>query len=415
VAYSVLLGMEDVAAQSYRILLEENTDKLKILPSNVPIFHNLMDALLRETPKPDIFYLQMCSIKFDSQNIKDIEREILTAFFAIRKDPRLRQLRIAVQTSPNVSTEFINKLTLFNIWDIFVTDGKIDLSAVARQLSKPADIVNVQHYICESLSETQPTHSLPDSKIKHTNTSLKGNIGHSVSTVVPPHPQKSDLYPGNKRVNRSRLKSENKKDRIKFYRISAILILVILVMGCLYIFYFNKNNIHNSTQRIPSFNTLIQSKKYILAAKYYNSRGIEVENKMLADTSVKDKGHIAHKILKYNSSDAIQFDNCYFDQDYDAASNIYESSDDSELIHLSQTRRIMVAYSLMKTGQADKALKIAEPLDNKQFVERIKIYKQFYDANKILKSKINSGELSEQDLEKAREQVKDNEKEMNKI
>lgn len=84
-AYSVLLGMEDVAAQSYRILLEENTDKLKILPSNVPIFHNLMDALLRATPKPDIFYLQMCSIKFDSQNIKDIEREILTAFFCYKK------------------------------------------------------------------------------------------------------------------------------------------------------------------------------------------------------------------------------------------------------------------------------------------------------------------------------------------
>ncbi|QIH28351.1 hypothetical protein G6Z86_07195 (plasmid) [Lactobacillus iners] len=74
--------------------MKKNTDKIKNITFHVPIFHNLMDALLRATPKPDIFYLQMCSIKFDSQNIKDIEREILTAFFAIRKDPRLRQLRM---------------------------------------------------------------------------------------------------------------------------------------------------------------------------------------------------------------------------------------------------------------------------------------------------------------------------------
>lgn len=418
--------MDDVTAQNYGLMLRNNSQNLEILSSTLPIFHNLMDTLVRQKIKPDIFYLHMRSMKFDNQNIQEIENEILNGLFTLRKDLFLKDIRIAVQVTPNVSKVFINRLIQLGVWDIFKPTGAIDLASVARQLSLPADIGNVQTYLQSDMNNTQVSEQpvIQNAVPKPTNIYKQPTIRKSNHNTSY-RPQVKEIANIQNRPRTPANKGSTKRRSDPFQRhktglgaIFKAILAMLLLMSCIGGFFFlysNKVSIPSQKKQMPSFETLIKEKEYVKAAKYYNSKGVEAENKMLEDTSIKYKGDITKQILKYNSSDAIKFDNYYFKQDYESATDIYSTSSEEDMIDLSKARRIMVAYSLMKSGQAAKALKVAEPLDNEDFMERIKIYKKFYDANTILKDKINSGELSGLDLEKAREQVKQNNSEMDKL
>lgn len=204
----------------------------------------------------------------------------------------------------------------------------------------------------------------------------------------------------------------------KFVRIttSILLILVLLFAGGMFGMHLSSNSVNNSSQSSePSFNSLIKKGKYVKAAKLYTDRGVEAENAMLSDPNIKDKGDIANGIAEYNDSDAIKFDTSYFSQDFESAASIYNESNDSNLTHLIKARRIMVAYALMKSGQIAKAKSIAEPLNNDQLNERIKIYGQFYHANQILEAKIKHGHLNSAEITKAKKQINSNQTAMDKL
>ena len=75
----------------------------------------------------------------------------------------------------------------------------------------------------------------------------------------------------------------------------------------------------------------------------------------------------------------------------------------------------MLAYSYMKTGDIGDAKQTADGLGNDQLNEKIEAYQKFKEANKILEDKIKNGNLSPQDVKKAKHQIKQNKIAMKKL
>lgn len=178
----------------------------------------------------------------------------------------------------------------------------------------------------------------------------------------------------------------------------------------------SNNGVSNSqSSSVDSFDSLIKSGKYDVAAKEYPNRAIDAENKMLDDADVTDKSQFTTNILKVSDSDPIKFDNYYFEEKYPQAVKLLDTSNDPNLKKLSDARRVMASYAYMKDGKISQAEKTAQPLKSEELNKRIKVYKQFKDSNDKLKAKIESGSLSSSEKKKAQQQIKDNEDKMKKL
>lgn len=424
---SILLGMDEAHATIYKTMLTSNSRNLRVVGEPLPIFHTAIEAL--ERYKPDIFYLNIGATSFDHTNMKDIEKEITDTIYKIRDNFSLNKIRIAVQANSRNSNEFLQQLARLNVQDIFYSaaaNGQIDLTEVAEQLSKPPKISNVSEYLSDvpqtnekvrprsrpprtGRSKNTRPRSAPVQQGQYSPRPLKNNQQQSIPRQ--PRPKQP--------LNQARPYAKPKQPKKRYRnKIMMTFFVGVLLIGLVFSFYSHKSGSSNNVggnHNTPSYSSLIRRKEYGEAAKYYPKKGLDAEDKMLEDTSIDDKGKIASQIGEYNSSDAVRFDNCYFSQDYEDAANIYDTSDDSNLTNLTDARRIMVAYSLMKSGEEDKALNVAKPLHNKELTKRIETYKKFYDANTLLEDKIKKGELKGSDLQDAKEQIEVNKKEMNKL
>lgn len=198
--------------------------------------------------------------------------------------------------------------------------------------------------------------------------------------------------------------------------IGLLAFLVIGGVGVGVIKGFAQNNQPQTQQsNKPAFSDLIKSGEYAKAAAYYPKKAVQAENAMMSDKNLTAKGTMAERISKYSNNDVIKFDLSYFNADYENAVEIYRNSSEPDLTNLSKERRVMAAYSLMKTGNISDAKQTAKPLNNENLDKRIKIYSKFYNANKILTNKINNGDLSRKEIEKAKKQIKENQEAMDKL
>ena len=423
--------MDEAHAAIYKKMLTSNSRNLTVVGEPMPIFHTVIEAL--ERYKPNIFYLNIGATSFDHTNMNEIEDEIIKTIYKIRDNFELNKIRIAVQANNKNSSEFLQQLARLNVQDIFYStssNGQIDLTEVAEQLSKPPKISNVYEYLNVNTERKKPQTRIPKSNVGHgsnrpTNPSPQQNrYQHDLRNAQPAPQPRRPQRPVPRRpipkvpIQQNRPLKKQPPKRKFANKLMAFIFVGMLLLGLVFAFYSHKGNssgMTNGNKNIPSYASLIRRKEYADAAKYYPKKGIDAENKMLADTSIDDKGKVASEIGEYNSSDAIRLDNCYFSQDYEDAANIYDTSDDKNLINLTDARRIMVAYSLMKSGEEDKALAVAKPLHNKELTKRIETYKKFYDANTLLEDKIKKGDLKGSDLQEAKQQIEDNKKEMNRL
>lgn len=199
--------------------------------------------------------------------------------------------------------------------------------------------------------------------------------------------------------------------------VGAVALLILLLVVIINRPVDDSNNGVSSSQSssVDSFDSLIKSGKYDVAAKEYPNRAIDAENKMLDDADVTDKSQFTTNILKVSDSDPIKFDNYYFEEKYPQAVKLLDTSNDPNLKKLSDARRVMASYAYMKGGEISKAEEIAKPLKSEELNKRIKVYKQFKDSNDKLKAKIDSGSLSPSEKKKAQQQIKDNEDKMKKL
>lgn len=199
--------------------------------------------------------------------------------------------------------------------------------------------------------------------------------------------------------------------------VGAVALLILLLVVIINRPVDDSNNGVSSSQSssVDSFDSLIKSGKYDVAAKEYPNRAIDAENKMLDDADVTDKSQFTTNILKVSDSDPIKFDNYYFEEKYPQAVKLLDTSNDPNLKKLSDARRVMASYAYMKGGKISKAEEIAKPLKSEELNKRIKVYKQFKDSNDKLKAKIDSGSLSPSEKKKAQQQIKDNEDKMKKL
>lgn len=199
--------------------------------------------------------------------------------------------------------------------------------------------------------------------------------------------------------------------------VGAVALLILLLVVIINRPADDSNNGVSSSQSssVDSFDSLIKSGKYDVAAKEYPNRAIDAENKMLDDADVTDKSQFTTNILKVSDSDPIKFDNYYFEEKYPQAVKLLDTSNDPNLKKLSDARRVMASYAYMKDGKISKAEEIAKPLKSEELNKRIKVYKQFKDSNDKLKAKIDSGSLSSSEKKKAQQQIKDNEDKMKKL
>lgn len=199
--------------------------------------------------------------------------------------------------------------------------------------------------------------------------------------------------------------------------VGAVALLILLLVVIINRPVDDSNNGVSSSQSssVDSFDSLIKSGKYDVAAKEYPNRAVDAENKMLDDADVTDKAQFTTNILKVSDSDPIKFDNYYFEEKYPQAVKLLDTSNDPNLKKLSDARRVMASYAYMKDGKISKAEKTAQPLKSEELNKRIKVYKQFKDSNDKLKAKIDSGSLSSSEKKKAQQQIKDNEDKMKKL
>lgn len=136
----VLLGMDDGIAQIFRSTFAANTQEMTILKQNIPIFHNLKQAIIHF--KPDIVFLSMGRLKFDSDNHKT---ELLRTIFNIKTNG-FNQLRFVVQTDLPKTDPFLRSLVAIGIYDIFPSDH-LDMQKVINQLEQPVNMRNVTSYL----------------------------------------------------------------------------------------------------------------------------------------------------------------------------------------------------------------------------------------------------------------------------
>lgn len=234
--------------------------------------------------------------------------------------------------------------------------------------------------------------------------------------------------PGDQRNNlKSKRPRSPQRNPAKGRAIILGTIFLLIFIGIVSIFFIKNrsNNSANQNTNVqtaqtsnndhPSFKSLISSGDYDQAAEYYPERAVEAENKMLANGELDDKATFAAKILKYSKADAIKYDNYYFEAKYKKVVNLLDNSSDENLTNLSDARRAMAAYSLMKNGEVKRAQDEAAPLHNKDLNTKIKLYKTFADSNAKLRKRINSGELSGTQKKKAQDLIRKNQSYMNKI
>lgn len=453
---AILLGMAEELADAFQKSLELQAQNLSlplhVLNKPVVTLHNCKASLQKF--KPDILLLSTNSINYDT---KDKKNELLSTIFEIRSDPNLNKIRLAIITDLNEKDPFLKKLATLQVADIFLSkgpEGQVNISQIAEQLAKPANLLNISRFLSlednhesgfrnENI-ETKPLETIrgnkfgtynPTSNFENSYTSykrlssvpdirnnLQSNSGNS-------RPKELINYRENYRNQSELLKTQNKKEVPKtrknkekrtIFELNSVVkvaLVVITVLGLLTaafsVIVSNKGR-EDSQNTIPSFSALISDGYYDKAAQYYPKRAIESENAMLK-SDIKDKAEMADKISQYVTSDVITFDKAYFDEDYQTVVDTYRASTDSNFSKLSKQRRLMLAYSLMKTGDINNAMLIAKPLESSAFNKRIQIFGKFYNANKMLREKIKTGNLSPEEKAKAERQITENQKIMDKM
>lgn len=242
-----------------------------------------------------------------------------------------------------------------------------------------------------------------NSEIEQLETNMQEKQGQEKNILNNQRISKTMVIPQRKKIKKSKW----------FLLIPAVLILTpgpVLLNKI----YSDLNQRQQKSEK-PIFSRLISLGNYEKAAQYYPQKIIKIEDLMLKDKRIQDKYKMIQKILKYSKNDVIRLDYEYFQGNYRGAVHIYEKSSIPQLTKLTNTRRIMVAYSLMKTGSIKEAKDIAEPLNNQQLNKRIIAYSKFLNANKILNNKIRNGDLTQKEKTKAKQQIKKNQKAMEKI
>lgn len=233
-------------------------------------------------------------------------------------------------------------------------------------------------------------------------------------------PQNRVIHKSVQVTNRGAPKSQSTAYSPTLNKVLRILMILVALMAVIFGGIYGIHKIQNNQQTAqepskPKYSSLIKSGNYDEAAKYYPKKAVDAENAMMADKDLSAKGTMAERISKYSDSDVIKFDVDYFKDDYQGAVDIYKNSPDPELTQLTDARRIMVAYSLMKIGSIAEAKKVAGTLNNENLNKRIEIYSKFYNANKILSNKITNGHLSKSQIKKAKQQIKENQEAMDKL
>lgn len=460
----ILLVMDGGLAEKFHSIIKSNSQTLEVLPQNVPLFRNLIPSLKHF--KPDIVFILMSRVDFETSDHKS---EVLKTIYQIKTDPELSNLRIAIQTKAGINDPFLAKLASYQVYDIFSTHGDsfMDMNKLMRQLSEPANLKNVKDYLkipfaegsLTSHSQRNPVKLNDGSKegLERTKASKKSKetdkqpSQQSQQTNKPIEEKFDKLSSKSKRISSNTLdqssfntnssiakvskpkqKIKKKKNTSSFKRIKPIKreeredftyrkkkrkrwLISLSIVGFLFILFMGIKALGNPVINTPSFDSLISQGEYAKAAQTYPSKATEAENKMLEDSNVKDKAGTAASILNYTDSDTVKFDNAYFNGQFKKVIDIYNDSNTSDLANLNSERKTMLAYSYMKTGDISDAKQVANGLGNTQLNEKIEAYQKFKDANKTLKEKIRSGNLSPQDVNKAKQQIKQNKIAMSKL
>lgn len=260
------------------------------------------------------------------------------------------------------------------------------------------------------------SHDREINRLREENMKLKRSM--KKVSVQQASPQRPVYIKENRDVPRKKkiaIVNQNSGLRKFFIGFAAFLVLGGVGLGVIRAVAQNNQAQVSQNNTKPSFSELIKSGDYEKAVANYPRKAVQAENAMMSDKELTAKGTMAEKISKYSDNDVIKFDVDYFKGDYQEAVDIYRKSSEKDLTSLSEERRIMVAYSLMKTGNISDAKQIAKPLNNENLNKRISIYAKFYNANKILTNKINNGHLSRSQIEKAKKQIRENQKVMDKL
>lgn len=143
---SILLGMDDVTADIFKQKLLDYSSSITFIDQNVGIFHNTKRAI--KSLKPDIFLVSMNHIRFDGE---DCKKELLKGLTEIRFEPSIQNVRIAVQADMAPTDEFLRKLALIKVDDIFSgteqNPSEFNMTVVAKQLLSEPNLKYIYKYL----------------------------------------------------------------------------------------------------------------------------------------------------------------------------------------------------------------------------------------------------------------------------
>lgn len=411
----ILLCMDDGMADIFRDYVETNSESLDIV-NNIALFHSLRQSLTKF--RPDIVYIAVDRVHYDSNDYKN---EVLKTIFSIKSDGNYPNLRFAVQTNLPQNNPFLKKLATRGVYDIFnLQNGHLDMGDVVRQLSDPANIGNVSKYL--AIADNGANHTQKPLSQNHKRKKEKGQTRevHQPVKQTRNAPDYREVAANQMPRRRKNSQSAQPRDKRNNHRVSKgherkLIVYMLLFIILLTVALIALRSCGNSKVEKESYSSLIKKKKYGDAASAYPEKATQTENKMLDDPTITDKASVNEEISQYSEPDSVKFDKAYFDGQFKSAIKIYNNSADSNLASLNKSRKTMLAYCYLKTGDVASAKHLASQLNNSQLNDKIDTYAKFKQANTTLNEKVKSGQLSPQDEQKARDEINKNKQAMDKL
>lgn len=212
-------------------------------------------------------------------------------------------------------------------------------------------------------------------------------------------------------------KAKSKKSKVREKKSKTPIILIILVVGIILlgIIYVGLHGINTSSSPASSTSTsiskLLDEGNFAKAAEDYPSQQTKIDNYILNDDDINDKGKAINQVYTNAESpnDTVVFDNAYFQKDWNTVIANKSGTD------LTMQRKTMLCISYLATGDVDNAQKYANEVNYKPLTDKVKTYKQYQETNQQIQNKLKDNNLSQDDRNQLQKQLSNNKKAMKEI
>lgn len=205
-------------------------------------------------------------------------------------------------------------------------------------------------------------------------------------------------------------KPKNQKKKKHSHRkviIGSIAAIALLSLGAGFAGTNYKQTSAKQVSSTPSLTTLINKQEFTRAAKTYPQQVNKIDDAIINNENIKGnaKKNEIDEVYQNTSNitPTVTFDHAFFNHNF---KNVIATS--NKIKNLSKTRKVMLSFSYLATGNVNQAQQIANEVGSSSLNERIQLYQQLKDENQKLNDKLNQGNLSDTDKSNVQNAINQN-------